>query len=82
MGCSFHAGVGVVVRNEFRDVVKAVSHSLEHWDCTQVELFALLSMQWLVCPEMQDVGGIIVEGDNLNIINFVQHQFHRRSWET
>lgn len=78
---SREAGVGVVVHDEHGNVVVAIGHSLEHWDNSQVELIAFASMQRMVRPEMQELGGIIVEGDSINIINYVQRQFQKRCWE-
>ncbi|KAL0925496.1 hypothetical protein M5K25_003834 [Dendrobium thyrsiflorum] len=68
------AGIGIVARNYEGALVFAAGKRIEHWDATQAEIMAALTIDW-----MHEVDGIIIEGDCLNAIKWLQKMFDRRN---
>ncbi|KAL0911907.1 hypothetical protein M5K25_017843 [Dendrobium thyrsiflorum] len=68
---SYTAGVGGVVRDYKGRFLMAFGCSYVHWDCAQMELLAFKSLKRFLQDWIGEANGIIIEGDNLIVINFL-----------
>ncbi|XP_028548456.1 uncharacterized protein LOC110097081 [Dendrobium catenatum] len=66
------AGIGGVVRDDKGRFLLAFSNPILHWDAAQTELCAVLFLKNVVKDWMYEALGVIIEGDNRNIINLLQ----------
>ncbi|KAH0463565.1 hypothetical protein IEQ34_008147 [Dendrobium chrysotoxum] len=73
-------GFSLIVRNDKGDPVRAPGWGIEHWDNAQVELQAILRINMVLQGWMFDSAGIIVEGDNLSVIKFMQEYVEKKRW--
>ncbi|KAI0530858.1 hypothetical protein KFK09_000406 [Dendrobium nobile] len=64
-------GVGGVARDDKGRFLLAFGNSLQHWDAAQTELCAVLFLKNVVKEWMFEAQGVIIEGDNKNIINLL-----------
>ncbi|PKU64469.1 hypothetical protein MA16_Dca008392 [Dendrobium catenatum] len=62
-------------------LVVASSWSICHWDSTQVERMAIHYIDKLVVEWMYDLKGIIVEGDNSNVNEYMQKFKFKELWK-
>ncbi|KAL0906121.1 hypothetical protein M5K25_024586 [Dendrobium thyrsiflorum] len=69
------SGVGGVVRDGKGRFLLAYGSGCVHWDSAQVELLAFQSLRNLIQGWMHEADGIIIEGDNRNIINFLHNLY-------
>ncbi|XP_020681385.1 uncharacterized protein LOC110098797 [Dendrobium catenatum] len=69
------AGIGVVFRDCKGHGLVAFGFQCLHWDCSQMELFAILALRDYIQDWMLEVKGIVIEGDNLNVIKIFQNSF-------
>ncbi|PKU82253.1 Putative ribonuclease H protein [Dendrobium catenatum] len=67
------ARIGGVARDDKGRFLLAFDNPLQHWDAAQTELFAILFLKNVVKEWMFEAQGVIIEGDNRNIINFLQN---------
>ncbi|PKU86229.1 hypothetical protein MA16_Dca002060 [Dendrobium catenatum] len=51
-----------------------------HWDIAQKELLAILSLRDLIKDWMLEAKGIVIEGDNINVINIFQNALKKNKW--
>ncbi|XP_028549588.1 uncharacterized protein LOC110095722 [Dendrobium catenatum] len=65
-------GIGIVIRDDKGLLISAASWGIAHWDSTQVELLAFRYINELVLDWMNDVEGVIVEGDNASTFSSVR----------
>ncbi|PKU73586.1 hypothetical protein MA16_Dca013106 [Dendrobium catenatum] len=73
------AGVGWVVRDHKGSFLLAFGNSLQHWDAAQTELHAVKSIKFVKRDWMSEALGVLIEGDNLNIIYLLQKDI--KSWK-
>ncbi|KAI0502609.1 hypothetical protein KFK09_017564 [Dendrobium nobile] len=66
------AGFGGVIRDEKGRFLLAFGINIMHWDIAQIELMAILHLKYIFRDWMFEAQGIIIEGDNFNIINLLQ----------
>ncbi|KAL0912936.1 hypothetical protein M5K25_016358 [Dendrobium thyrsiflorum] len=72
---SLIAGVAGVVRDCKGRFLMAFGCGYVHWDCAQMELLAFKSLKSYFQNWMVEANGIIIEGDNLNVINFLHNLY-------
>ncbi|XP_020697943.2 uncharacterized protein LOC110110684 [Dendrobium catenatum] len=73
-----NGGIGIVIRDSHGKLIIAAGWSLCHWDSTHVEMMAKykLLMDW-----MYELNGIIIEGDNASVIDYMQKFKHKELWK-
>lgn len=78
---SFFCNVGlwVIIHDEHGDLIVATSWQLEHWDSAQVELGAILNIKSILKPWLYRMKGIIIEGDSINVIKFLQESLEEQT---
>ncbi|PKU77309.1 hypothetical protein MA16_Dca016876 [Dendrobium catenatum] len=74
-------GVGIIIRDSMGKLIVAAGWSICHWDSTQVERMAIHYIDKLVVEWMYDLNGIIVEGDNSNVIEYMQKFKFKELWK-
>ncbi|XP_020673022.1 uncharacterized protein LOC110092705 [Dendrobium catenatum] len=72
---NYEAGIGGIVRDCKGRFLLAFGRKKMHWDIAQLELSAVLALTDNIRDRFDDVGGIIVEGDNKNVIE-IHHKMH------
>ncbi|XP_028554355.1 uncharacterized protein LOC114580564 [Dendrobium catenatum] len=73
------AGLGIVARDVNGRLVVAVGKQIEHWDVTNVEIMAALAVKDAIRDWMMQMDGIIIEGDCLPAIKWLQTMFNYKS---
>lgn len=68
----YFVGLGILIRDDKGELLKAVEKQLEHWDNTQVKLEAIIYIKESVEPWMHETNRIIVERDNKSVIEALQ----------
>ncbi|KAI0492159.1 hypothetical protein KFK09_026425 [Dendrobium nobile] len=68
---NYEAGIGGVVRDCKGRFLLAFGMKKTHWDIAQLELSAVSALREILRGRFDDVGGIIVEGDNKNAMEFL-----------
>ncbi|XP_020673554.2 uncharacterized protein LOC110093109 [Dendrobium catenatum] len=74
-------GVGIVIRDCFGNLITAAGWSITHWDSTQVEILAVHYIDRLIRDWMFDVEGVIVEGDNASVMEFMHRCKQEELWK-
>ncbi|PKU64483.1 hypothetical protein MA16_Dca008406 [Dendrobium catenatum] len=69
--CSYKGGVGGVCRDHRGRLLLAFGRSCVHWDIAHVELLAIKIINEVFKDWMIEINGIIIEGDNINIIKLI-----------
>lgn len=59
----------------------AMGASLHHWDNTYVELQAIAAVKQIIKPWMHEWKGIIIEGDNLSVVNYMKQSMQKEAWQ-
>ncbi|XP_020700942.1 uncharacterized protein LOC110112896, partial [Dendrobium catenatum] len=77
--CNNMAGIGGVVRDEKRRFLLAFGFRYVHWDIAQVELMAVYCLKNFMQDWMYAVQGVMIEGDNFNIIKVLQENL--KDWK-
>ncbi|PKU85645.1 Putative ribonuclease H protein [Dendrobium catenatum] len=72
------AGVGGVVRDDKGRFLLAFGADFVHWDISQVELMAIFFLKNIVKDWMFEYQGVMIEGDNSNIIKALQIGWKKR----
>ncbi|XP_028555084.1 uncharacterized protein LOC110098104 [Dendrobium catenatum] len=67
------AGMGGVIRDDKGRFLMAFGNKSLHWDISHLELMAVLDLKRLLKGWMMEAQGVIVEGDNLNIIKLLNN---------
>ncbi|KAH0455005.1 hypothetical protein IEQ34_016929 [Dendrobium chrysotoxum] len=80
---SYIAGVGGVIRDWKGRFLMAFGCGYVQWDIAQVELLAFRSLRRFLKKWMLEANGIIIEGDNLNVIKFLQNVYSNpnKDWD-
>ncbi|KAL0907988.1 hypothetical protein M5K25_022448 [Dendrobium thyrsiflorum] len=74
------AGIGGVFRDHKGRLIMAFGRNMFHWDVAQLEMEAVVSLQEYIQDWMLECKGLIIEGDNLNIIKFIQSYLNKKKW--
>ncbi|XP_020673918.1 uncharacterized protein LOC110093386 [Dendrobium catenatum] len=69
---SYKAGLGGVCRDYRGKFLLAFGKNCVHWDSGQMELLAILFFKDYISDWMKEYKGLIIEGDNKNVINFIK----------
>ncbi|XP_020692288.1 uncharacterized protein LOC110106674 [Dendrobium catenatum] len=72
---NYEAGIGGIVRDCKGRFILAFGMKKIHWDIGQLELSTVSAITDIIRDRFDDVGGIIIEGDNKNAIKFL-HKMH------
>ncbi|XP_028556466.1 uncharacterized protein LOC110116069 [Dendrobium catenatum] len=71
--CEFDPScIGGVVRDSMDKPLLAFGKQQRHWDINQLELEAIFSLKDFIAEWIFDSKGLIIEGDNYNVIKFLQ----------
>ncbi|KAL0906116.1 hypothetical protein M5K25_024581 [Dendrobium thyrsiflorum] len=68
---SYKAGIAGVFRDYNGRFPLAFGHACVHWDVSRLELLAIQSIKDVITDWMFNYKGLIIEGDNINIIKFL-----------
>ncbi|XP_020694670.1 uncharacterized protein LOC110108384 [Dendrobium catenatum] len=72
---NYEAGFGGIARDYKGRFILAFGIKKMHWDIAQLELSAASAITEIIRDRFDDIGGIIVEGDNKNVRKFL-HNLH------
>ncbi|KAL0926287.1 hypothetical protein M5K25_002504 [Dendrobium thyrsiflorum] len=75
------AGIGGVFRDYRGRLLLAFGRKKVHWDVAQLEMEAILALREHIQGWMMSSKGVIIEGDNFNIIKFIQSSMNKSSWK-
>ncbi|KAL0925329.1 hypothetical protein M5K25_003650 [Dendrobium thyrsiflorum] len=69
---SYNAGIGAIIRDHKGRFLYAFGKNFKHWDISRLELQAVLTIRehlqrWMILQK-----GVIIEGDNKNVIKWIQ----------
>lgn len=78
---SHTAGIGVTIRDCTGKLMLAAGRQFLHWDSSQVELQAIIFVGHIMEAWMYEVKGIIIEGDNKNILDFIKASMEGNYWK-
>ncbi|XP_028551992.1 transcription factor ILR3-like isoform X1 [Dendrobium catenatum] len=70
---NYAAGVGGVLRDCKGRFLFAFGFKRMHWDCSTLEVEAVISFNKVIQEWMFEAKGIIIEGDNYNVLKFIQN---------
>ncbi|KAI0492114.1 hypothetical protein KFK09_026379 [Dendrobium nobile] len=73
-------GIGGIFRDCKGRGLAAFGFHTIHWDIVQMELLAILSLRDHIKDWMLEAKGIVIEGDNLNVINIFQNALNKNKW--
>ncbi|PKU60324.1 Putative ribonuclease H protein [Dendrobium catenatum] len=76
---SNQVGLGVIARNQYGKLVVAAGRRIEHWDVLQAEMLAAMAIREIFMDWMFELDGIIIEGDCINAIRWLQRLNDRRN---
>ncbi|KAI0488426.1 hypothetical protein KFK09_028257 [Dendrobium nobile] len=77
---SYLGGIGGVVRDHRGRLISAFGKKKIHWDVTQLELEAIITLKNFLQSWMLECKGMIIESDNVNIIRFIQKFLKKNNW--
>ncbi|KAL0917861.1 hypothetical protein M5K25_012962 [Dendrobium thyrsiflorum] len=69
---SYNAGIGAIIRDHKGCFLYAFGNNLKHWDITNLELQAILAIREHLQRWMLLQKGVIIEGDNKNVIKWIE----------
>lgn len=72
----YAAGIGGIVRDCKGRFLLAFGMGKVHWDIAQLELLSFSSLKKVLQGRLQDVKGIILEGENKNVHHFLQNLYN------
>ncbi|KAI0516006.1 hypothetical protein KFK09_008678 [Dendrobium nobile] len=76
------AGIGGIFRDYKGRLLLAFGEKRIHWDVAQLEMEAVVSIRKFIQRWMLDSKGVIIEGDNFNIIKFIQNSLKKAKWQS
>ncbi|PKU76469.1 hypothetical protein MA16_Dca001072 [Dendrobium catenatum] len=79
---SYNAGIGGCIRDDKGRLLIAFGKKRMHWDIANLELDAVMSVRKYLQPWMIECKGLIIEGDNLNVIKFIQNSLNKAKWQS
>ncbi|KAH0461442.1 hypothetical protein IEQ34_009017 [Dendrobium chrysotoxum] len=78
---SYKASIGGVFRDRKGRFIVAFGFKCIHWDNGYLELLAICSLKKVVKEWMMEANGIIIVGDNYNIIKYLQDSIGEGLWD-
>ncbi|KAL0925295.1 hypothetical protein M5K25_003616 [Dendrobium thyrsiflorum] len=69
---SYNAGIGAIIRDHKGQFLFAFGKNLNHWDISRLEMQAVLAIREHLQKWMTLQKGVIIEGDNKNVISWIQ----------
>lgn len=75
-------GLGAVFRDSEGQLIRAAGKQVTHWDAGQVEMLAISFIRDCLEQQHLDFDGIVIEGDNVNVLTHVKDRLQRRFWST
>ncbi|PKU63172.1 hypothetical protein MA16_Dca025167 [Dendrobium catenatum] len=72
-------GIGIVIWNSCSKLVVVAGWSITHWDSTQVKVMVVHYIEQLLLDCMYEVDGVIIEGDNTSVMEFM-HKCKQQEW--
>ncbi|PKU71907.1 hypothetical protein MA16_Dca013788 [Dendrobium catenatum] len=79
---SYFAGIGGCFRDDKGRLLIAFGEKRMHWDIATLELDAVMTIRKFIQPWMLECKGLILEGDNLNVIKFIQNSLNKAKWQS
>ncbi|KAI0524679.1 hypothetical protein KFK09_004061 [Dendrobium nobile] len=79
---SYNAGIGGCFRDDQGRLLVAFGEKRIHWDIANLELAAVTSIRKYLQPWMVEYKGLIIEGDNINVIRFIQDSLNKAKWQS
>ncbi|XP_020696585.1 uncharacterized protein LOC110109729 [Dendrobium catenatum] len=79
---SYNAGIGGYFRDDKGRLLIAFGENRIHWDIANLELAAVISIRKFLHPWMVEFKGLIIEGDNINVIKFIQDSLNKAKWQS
>ncbi|XP_020696169.2 uncharacterized protein LOC110109442 [Dendrobium catenatum] len=76
---SNQVGLGVIARNHYGKLVVAAGRRTEHWDVLQAKMLAAMAIREVFMDWMFALDGIIIEGDCINAIRWLQRLNDRQN---
>ncbi|KAI0496370.1 hypothetical protein KFK09_022686 [Dendrobium nobile] len=74
-------GIGITIRDCHCNLVVAAGWGITHWDSTHVELMAIQYIEHILQDWMFDLDGVIIEGDNASVIDFMHKCQQKEIWK-
>ncbi|KAI0499297.1 hypothetical protein KFK09_020200 [Dendrobium nobile] len=69
---SYKGGIGGICRDSKDRFLLAFGYPITHWDVSKLEMLVAISFQNVLKDDMMKYDGIIIEGDNANVIKALQ----------
>ncbi|PKU81389.1 Putative ribonuclease H protein [Dendrobium catenatum] len=79
---SYNASIGGCFRDDKGRLLIAFGEKRTHWDIATLELDAVMTIRKFIQPWMLECKGLILEGDNLNVIKFIQNSLNKAKWQS
>ncbi|XP_020674424.1 uncharacterized protein LOC110093780 [Dendrobium catenatum] len=79
---SYNVGIGGCFRDDKGRILVAFGENRTHWDIANLELEAVMAVKKYLQPWMMDYKGLIIEGDNINVIKFIQNSMNKAKWQS
>ncbi|PKU77461.1 Putative ribonuclease H protein [Dendrobium catenatum] len=79
---SYNAGIGGCFRDDKGRLLIVFGEKRLHWDIATLELDAVMTIRKFIQPWMLEYKEIILEGDNLNVIRFIQNSLNKAKWQS
>ncbi|PKU86364.1 hypothetical protein MA16_Dca019909 [Dendrobium catenatum] len=79
---SYNAGIGGCFRDDKGRLLIAFGEKRMHWDIANLELDVVMAIRRFIQPWMMEFKGLIIEGDNLNVIKFIQNSLNKAKWQS
>ncbi|PKU84444.1 Putative ribonuclease H protein [Dendrobium catenatum] len=76
---SNQVGLCVIARNQYGKLIVAAGRKIEHWDALQAEMLAAMAIREVFMDWMFELDGIIIEGDCINAIRWLQRLNDRQN---
>ncbi|KAI0530940.1 hypothetical protein KFK09_000488 [Dendrobium nobile] len=78
---SYTAGIGGCVRDYKGRLLIAFGEKRTHWDIAHLEMEAIMILRRFIEPWMLEYKGVIIEGDNINVIKFIKNSLNKNKWK-
>ncbi|KAI0499512.1 hypothetical protein KFK09_017716 [Dendrobium nobile] len=78
---SYMAGIGACFRDHKGRLLIAFGEKRTHWDIAHLEMEAIMILRRFIQPWMLEYKGVIIEGDNINVIKFIKDSLNKNKWQ-
>ncbi|KAI0488528.1 hypothetical protein KFK09_028363 [Dendrobium nobile] len=79
---SYNAGIGGCFRDDKGILLVGFGENRTHWDIANLKLEAVMLVRKYLEPWMIECKGLIIEGDNINVIKFIQNSLNKAKWQS